>query len=381
MGVIPLSPSHPNLIHPNQSLVRFVRALLRAAGGLLPLFLAMPLAAQDEPKAPAVITSAGEFWNVPESARHRSHPVNMEVTVYYYDAQWKLFWGESTGQGVYLPLRGEPLSIQSGQRVRLEGTVVPSEGFDGALIKATVLAADALPAPTPTAGRVGDYAKLDTRWVEIEGYVFGQSDPDPTHVLFLVLCEDTVVYLRFQLNSGDPIPELVGARIRARCVYVATRDPAGGLQQVDAWTSRRGDIELAGWLADDERFKLPRTPIDKLQDAADQPWVRVTGEVRAQEPGKSLTLRDETGQMVIATAQPELLPSGATVEIVGRPAPGAISWTLLQPVFRKTGALSRPLLTLQGPGQAPLRLRLAEQVLELPPDLAENATRSRCAAW
>ncbi|MFZ5496727.1 MAG: ATP-binding protein [Verrucomicrobiota bacterium] len=341
---------------------------------MLLLLLAGPLTAQPQSgEATAkVITTAGEFWNIPETERHKPHPVRMELIAYYYDPYWKLFWGESAGQGAYLPMRGRELPMQSGQRVRFEGTVVPAEGFDGELVKVVVLASDAMPVPRPTAGHVGDFANLDTRWVEIEGYVVGQSDPDLTHVLFLVLCEDRLINLRLQLSGTDPIPQLLGARIRARCVYVATRDPAGNLQQIDAWTSRRGDLELLGWLADDERFKLPRTTIEQLAAAAEQPWVRVVGEVRAQDPGKSLTLRDETGQIVIKTAQPDIMPEGVAVEIVGRPAPAEFGVTLVEAIFRQTGPLARSLLTVQSPGQAPLRLRLAEQVLELPPDLAEK---------
>lgn len=138
--------------------------------------------------APAVITTGGEFWTLSDAEKQKPHPVRMELTVFYYDAPWHVLWGESAGAGVYLPTRGRALPIQSGQRVRLEGTVVVAEGLAGELIQATVLDGNALPAPIPLAGRMGEIAKLDVHWVEGEGHVFGQSDPDPTHVLFQVLC-------------------------------------------------------------------------------------------------------------------------------------------------------------------------------------------------
>ncbi len=320
---------------------------------------------------PAVITTGGEFWNLSDAEKQKSHPVRMELIVYYYDSQWKLLWGESAGQGCYLPMRGRALPIQSGQRIRLEGTVMPAEGFAGELVTATVLADNALPAPMPLAGRVGDFAQLDARWVEGEGHVFGQSDPDPTHVLFLVLCENRVISLRLQISGTDPIPQLVGARIRFRAVYVPTRDPSGNLQQIDCWTSRRTDIDVLGWLADDERFKLPRTLLDQLATTR-QPWVRVVGEVRTQDSGKSITVRDESTQIVIATAQPELLPENAAVEVIGRPVAGEAGWTLREALFRTTGRSALTVPGLQIPGRAPLRLRLAEHVLDLPADEAEK---------
>ncbi len=342
--------------------------LSRAWLCLIGLLLAGQLPAQ----TPPVIRNAGEFWNVPAADRDRLHPLDMELTVYYYDPAWKLIWGQSAGGTAYLPLRGETLPIRSGQRVRLQGQIIPAEGLDGGRLKATVLEANAMPEPLPTAGRVGDYAALDAQWVEMEGHVFVQNDADLTHVLFLVLCENRLVNLRLQTNGTDPVPQLVGARIRFRCVYVATRDPSGSLQDIAGWTSRQDDIKVLSWLADDERFSLPRTPIDRLDQMSKQPWVRIAGELRAQEPGRSITVRDESGQVVIPTAQPEMLAQGSAVEVVGRAVPADFGWTLQQPLFRRTGSLARPLLALQGPGQAPLRLRLAEQVLELPPDLAEK---------
>jgi uncharacterized protein YdeI (BOF family) len=185
------------------------------------------------------------------------------------------------------------------------------------------------------------------------------------------MTDNRIVNLRLQMSGSDPIPQLVGAKIRFRAVYVATRDPAGNLQRVDCWTSRRSDVEVLAWLAEDERFKLPRTLIDQLP-TVDAPWVRIIGTVRAQEAGKSLTVRDESGQIIISTVQPDMLPEGATVEVIGRPARDDQGGRLDQPIFRRSGQSTLPIVRLQGPGEAPQRFRLAEQVLELPAEVAEK---------
>lgn len=334
------------------------------------------LTAQDAPRpeSPAVMTNVGEFWNLTEAEKQRPYPVRMELTVFYYDPPpWNLLWGDQDGAVVYLPVRAPALPIKSGQRIRLEGAVVANEGFDGKRVKVTVLADNAWPAPLPTAGRLDDVPALDAQWVELEGHVVGQSEPDPTHALFLIMSENRLVTLRLLFSGTDPVPQLVGARIRVRAVYIATRDPAGNLQRIDCWTAQRADIEVLDWLADDARFKLPRTMIDGLEAAEAEPWVRLMGEVRAQDAGKSLTLRDESGQIVIATAQPEVLPANTTIEVIGRPVMHELGWTLDQPLFRKAGASGLAYARgLYGPGQAPSRLRLAEQVLQLTPDQAEK---------
>ena len=347
-------------------MLRLVILLLAAGGRLI---------SQDAPPPanPAVITNAGEFWSLSAADKQKPQPVRMELTAYYYDAGWNLFWGESADQVCYLPVRGRTLAIKSGQRILLEGTVVANEGFDGQRVKVTVLADNAWPTPRPTAGRLDDHATLDARWVEFTGHVFGQSEPDPTHALFQILSDNQLVTLRLQLSGTDPVPLLLGARIRARAVYVATRDPAGNLQQIDCWTAQSTDIEVLDWLADDARFKLPRTMIDRLEAAEAEPWVRLIGQVQAQDLGKTLTLRDESGQIVVTTAQPEALPAQTRVEIIGRPTVNELGWTLTSAIYRKagsTGLISG--LGLYGPGQAPSRLRLAEQVLQLSPDQAEK---------
>ena len=70
-----------------------------------------PDSAPVEPLAPAVITTGGEFWNLSDAEKQKSHPLRMEITVYYYDPQWHLLWGESAGAGFYLPMRGRALQI------------------------------------------------------------------------------------------------------------------------------------------------------------------------------------------------------------------------------------------------------------------------------
>ena len=344
---------------------------LAALGGSGRLWAEVPAPVPAEPVASEVITTGGDYWNLSDAEKKKPQQVRMELTVYYYDLQWHVLWAESAGQGCFLPVSGQALPLQTGQRVRLEGTVVPLEGLTGERIKVTVLDENALPAPIPLAGRVADFTQLDVHWIEGEGHVFGQSDADATHELYQVLCENRMVNLRLQITGTDPIPQLVGGRIKFQGVYIATRDSAGNLQRIDCWTSRRSDIELLGWLADDDRFKLPRTPLDQLSNAG-APWVRIVGEVRAQESGKSLTVRDDAGQIVFATAQPEVLPENTAVEIIGRPVAGESGWTLRDALFRSTGRSTTTGASLHVPGRAPLRLRLAEHVLKLSPDEAEK---------
>lgn len=332
--------------------------------------IGFPASAQESAPPRAVITTVGEFWNVPEADKAKEHPLRMDLIAYYYDASWKLLYGETGGVSSYLPVAGQSLPMKSGQKVRLEGSVIPSEGLDGARIKVTLLAERQMPEPVPIAGRMDDLAAFNGRWVLLEGYVLSQTEPDPTHVEARLWSEGRLISLIVQVDSREPVPQLAGARMRVHGVYDVGVDSRGGIQHIQLWTAETQRLEVTGWLADDARFKLPRTPIDQLAGSAGEPWVRITGEVRGVATGAGLTVRDDTGQIDIVTQQPGAPPVGTAVEVIGRAVPAELGWTLQEPLFRRLGAANLLARPLEGPGRLPTRLRLIEQVLQLTPDEA-----------
>src|SRR5690606_16688809 len=201
------------------------------------------------------------------------------------------------GPASYLPVRGKALPLKVGQKVRLEGTIIPAEGIDGDRVKVTVLADNQLPAPEPIAGRMHEIAVFNSHLVLLEGYVLGQNEPDPTHIEARVWSEGRLVNLVVQISGTEPVPQWVGARARIRGVYDVAADSTGALQTIQLWSSEREHVEVLGWMADDERFKLARTPIDQLETAVNAPWVRVIGELRRSGDGAKMIVRDETGQV------------------------------------------------------------------------------------
>ena len=341
------------------------------------MLLVLPLAgaalsAQEAGSPTPAITTVGEFWNVPAADRAREHPLRMTLVVYHYDASWKLLYGETEGAASFMPVRGRSLSMKAGQKVRLEGTVIPAEGIDGDRIKATVLADDLLPEPRSLAGRMADIASVNGRWVTLEGLVLSQVETDATHVDAKLWSEGRLVGLNLMISGTEPVPQLVGARVRVEGVYDVLADSAGGLQNVQLWSAKPDRLKVLGWLADDERFKLPRTPIERLSAAAGSPWVRIAGTVKSRSTGEGLTVLDETGQAEIATAQPDVPPVGTQVEVVGRAAPAGLGWTLLEPFVRRHEGAAAQSSSRDGPGRVPMRLRLAEQVLQLTSEEAEK---------
>ena len=307
-----------------------------------------------------------DFWTLSADDKKRPMPLRMEMAVYYYDPGWSVLYAEVDGACSYMPVRGRSLPIKNGQKVLVEGSVIQSFGFDGDLVKVTVLAEGALPEPVRTAGLLNDIAAIRARWAEIEGYVLSQGEPDSTHVEAKLLSENHLVDVEIQIRGTDPVPLLTGARVRVVGVFDSVADAGGGAQKAQLWTAER--VQVLGWLVDDPRFKEPATPIDQLEAAASQPWVRLIGEVWRQEPGRTLTLRDDTGQIVLGTVQPQVLAQRTRVEVVGRPIREGFGWTLQDPIFRQVElAPDAP-----RPGKGLQRLRLAEQVAVLTPEEANR---------
>ncbi len=329
----------------------------------------------DDPDDPAAtlgattLTSVGDFWTYRHYKPTERQAVRFEFVVLFYDSAWNMLWGVENGSSFFLPsVAGRPLPLKAGQRVRLTGSVLPEAGISPDDVQVTVLAENAWPTPRSAAGQLTRVDQLDAGWTILEGVICGQTETDPTHIKYLLLSEGRLVNARLLLQPGEPVPQLDSTRVRLRGVYVGTKDPSGTLQRIDVWIPSRAHIEPLGALHSDPRFALPRTPIGSLGHADADSWVHIAGKVVQHEPGQSLVVRDDTGQLHIRTPQPGKLSPGDEVNVVGRRAGGGLEWTLREPVFRSV-VRAVPLRRVGVPG-GPSKMRLAAQILELRPEEA-----------
>ncbi|HEX2853793.1 MAG TPA: ATP-binding protein [Opitutaceae bacterium] len=313
----------------------------------------------------------GEFWSVPEGDKQKPRPLRLEVTVYFYDGLWKVLWGESGGVPCFLPVAGTQLVLKAGQRVLLEGTVTPALGISGDDLRVTVLAENALPEPRLARGMLEKEGYLNAHWVTIEGWVCRQTEIDATHLQFDVLTEGRLITAWMLLGATEPVPQLTNLRVRMNGAYISARDPAGRLDKIQFWMPRRSDLVAIDAGENDASFQLPRTPIEQLATHSVKKGVRVAGLVHSREADSSLTLRDESGQVIIATQQPNAFEPGDAIEVVGYPSGESLSVTLRDPFVRAT----REAATREPPQPAALlKLRMVGQVLELPLEDAERGT-------
>jgi signal transduction histidine kinase/CheY-like chemotaxis protein len=319
-----------------------------------------------------VITRVRQFWEITGDARQEPHQVQLEFVVYYYDPQWRLLWASGDDGISFIRCGQKSYSIEAGQRIQIDGLMSPADGLS--LEKADIkILADRVPlqpVPWQFQGKAEDAASLPTQLVVMEGFVNRQAEIDKAHVLLDMTVGGWPVQARVLRPDLDVKLQCESAFVQVQGVLVPNVTPAGQLSALALWVARPEDVEIKGWLGTDPRFNQAQVPIEMLPQIAADRIVRVAGTVWNQEPGHSLTIRDDTGQVVILTGQTQQVQIGRQVEAIGHPVVQGEKWLLREGLYR---LLPGSQYEEKPAPAAPSKLRLAEQVLELGNEQAAHA--------
>ncbi|HEU5078213.1 MAG TPA: response regulator [Opitutaceae bacterium] len=347
--------------------LRIGRSRLRCAFGTALAFSCLWLsgfAAEISPSAPSIITSLRDYWALP--IRSLSRPIRMEALVYDYDQGWGNLWVEVNGEGGYLPAATK-LPFRSGDRVLIEGTVIAKDGLRADSVKVTVLERDVPVTPIDAKGILAESARLKTHVVTLEAIFDRERISDNGHLELDCVAEGMRVHVFFWSESPQLLHLKQGARVRLTGVYNGNHDPQTSTLEIDIWVAHAADIVFLNDIEEDSRFGQPIVPIDELNvnymEHADRS--HILGRVRAYTPGKSVTLRDGTGQVFVQTLQTLPLQIGDAVEAVGQPFTGGADWQLRHATVRKASPvlIASRLAQLSNTSGT---LRLNDEILELP---------------
>ena len=114
-------------------------------------------------------------------------------------------------------------------------------------------------------------------------------------------------------------PNLAGKRfVRATGVYNPKLGP-GGCQRftLEIMVPDLNSLTILSRLSEDPRFKQSIEPIANLSGRSRTDLVRIVGQVKAQEPGRYLRLRDSSGQVDVVTGQTRPCAINELIEAVG----------------------------------------------------------------
>ena len=88
--------------------------------------------------------------------------------------------------------------------------------------------------------------------------------------------------------------------MRIKCVYSPQFDLEGEVGDLSLFVPSVADIKVIGSLSTDARFSSPITPIEDIrEETPTNSLIHVSGVVRSHDPGRWVTLWDETGQVLV----------------------------------------------------------------------------------
>jgi hypothetical protein len=201
-----------------------------------------------------------EIWLLPESSRSSAFHIRTEFIVYYCDPDWSCSWGECDGSPCFLPLGRSGPVFHSGQRVFLDGLIVPDE--QQVLWEQShysILSEVAQPAVTSTRGRIGDGDALQSRWVEVEGLVDSCAAMEGSHTRLNVLVDgiNLTVYGKASLSITNF--DLEGSFVRLKGVYCVSHGINRNTTRTELWVPDICAAVITGKLSEDSRFDLHLT--------------------------------------------------------------------------------------------------------------------------
>ncbi len=288
-----------------------------------------------EPATPLLITDAAQIFSLTPEQKVAPVRIRLEGRVDYYDPEFRMLWLEANDVGTYLLLSPLPPAMRTGQRVRLEGTLIPDRGLAAPDVKVTVLSESDPVVPLSANGRIGDMTALQSRIVTVDGYVDSQQYVDGSHIRLTLVIDDRPVIGWVVPLHPDAVPDWTGKFIRLEGLYSGRFDPTNTGTTIEIW-SDEPRLSVRGSLADSPSFRTAPTPINEIyyhRPVGSQILVR--GRVEAHTIGSLLTLRDDTGQVTVYSVQRERLPTGASVEAVGKVAVEGAQRVLRPALYRR----------------------------------------------
>jgi two-component system, cell cycle sensor histidine kinase and response regulator CckA len=309
------------------------------------------------------VTSIAQYWRLSPEQKAKPVEFRFECDVTYFDPMWRiLFVQDAEGFGAYVPYGGNNFPFKAGERILATGIFIPPNAdisFEHAVLTEK---GPARTVPVPAVSLVTRVSELVNRLVVLEGFVDSYRLSGTDHLEINLSVEGQCVVLRVPFSAGQSMPNLADATVRVTGVYNPKLGPDGQFYSLEIMVPDLNSLTILSRLSDDPRFKQPIEPIAKLGALSRTDLVRIVGQVKAQELGRYLRLRDNSGQIDIITGQTRPCAIDEWIEAVGYPEINGTDWKLIGGLYRVAGSSSTTVLPPTGND-----LRLAASVLELSP--------------
>jgi len=316
------------------------------------------------------IETYDQLWALSQTGHTDAVRARFRVFVACYFPDWKTLWVLQGNDIHYLDAGPAPLPLKSGEWVDLDGYALPAnQMMVWSKTKITPVAGLLPPKFTAFTDRMTQAGANAAFYAQIEGFVDQQAELDLRHFRLNVVTGGASASVFIRLETGEPVPQLLGARVRLTGVLSIKADVNTAEPKSEFWCASPKSIEVTGFLASDPRFDAPAIAIEDLSRAEGR-LVHVVGKVRSREPGRSMLLRDETGQLTVMTRQIQEFKEGERVDAVGVVHRQGVVTELRDALVRGTGAIAAP-------PQVTFLLRLTDQVRAVGPAECAKGVEAR----
>ncbi len=313
--------------------------------------------------APPPVTGLQDYWDLPLAERRLGPEFVFEGDVTHLDPTWGHFWLQDRQTGAYFTLGPDAPALVPGRHIRLSGQLPASGALSAASAQLIDLGpALTLPIPLPAQGWYETPAAFNNRLVELEAHVDRQVLADPEHLHLFLSAAGHSVFAWMLLPPGQAEPDLEHTTVRLRAVFSILQSTDGRPAAIELKIQDPSRVEVLHRLEDDPRFTLPVSTLASLRQRPRDTLVHILGSVRSQQPGSSLMLRDDTGQIELLSGQALPCRIDELVEAIGYPQISGTEWKLRNALYRpyRSQAAAPPPATTGLPV-----LRVTSRVLEL----------------
>ena len=302
-----------------------------------------------------LLTEARQILSLSRKDAALGYPIRIRAVVTYADADWRALLVQDSTAGIYVDSTKNPTVVKRGQRIEVEGRSGPGE-FAPLIHSWQVRVLGEAPMPAGRKASMEELAsgRLDSQWVEVEGVVRFATETAGFLVLDLAVEGGRLKTMILEFDEKNP-DRWVDTTVRVRGVVGGRFNRKNQLIGVQLWVPGTLDLQVLKEPPADP-FDLPVRPIESLfrYSAADKSShrVKVQGVVTMQRTGRTLYVRDDTGELQIDTWQRTPVQPGQRVDVIGFPGVIEFSPVLQDANFRA--------LSDVGTAPAPLRIKAEE---------------------
>jgi len=287
-----------------------------------------------------VVTNWQQLLSLSEQAARAGAEVRLTGTVLYFDPEWNLLFVYVDGTGVYFAPPKKSDRANYGDLVELTGqTAWSGSGSTVSLNEMRIIGKGKLPqawkVPLQTMLKGG----AGIQWVEVQGLV--RTMEDVGRLRFYIMLGTNRVPMFVLNHSRRGLDSLFGAKILVNGVCGNSYDSKGNFVGINLWVPDEQCIQIVKPGGVDNAL-IPQVKISQLRqltssNLSEPLLVKVVGRVTKQDIGESITVNDNTGEIVAESRLVSPLSLGDRVEVWGFPAIRNNKIVLEDSMYRKEG--------------------------------------------